>query len=130
MDTLETLQLGNPEQDAAPQSSEERDEALRVQQMFRDAWDAKQQLNLNQIWRKCDDYKHGRQNPKQSEEHPGSVTNVIHRIIESQIADLVDKPYSSSAKGWEPGDDMFAEQAQNMIDFVLYRNLFKEKVNL
>ena len=130
MDTLETLQLGNPEQDAAPQSSEERDEALRVQQMFRDAWDAKQQLNLNQIWRKCDDYKHNRQNPKQSEEHPGSVTNVIHRIIESQIADLVDKPYSSSAKGWEPGDDMFAEQAQNMIDFVLYRNLFKEKVNL
>jgi hypothetical protein len=87
------------------------------------------QHNLPHIWRLCDDYKHGRQNPKQSEEHPGSVTNVIHRIVESQIADLIDKPYSSSAQGWEPGDDMFAEQAQNMIDYVLYRNKFKDKIN-
>jgi hypothetical protein len=97
--------------------------------MFREAWDAKQQLNLPQIWRMCDDYKHNRQNPKQSEEHPGSVTNVIHRIIESQIADLIDKPYSSSAEGWEPSDDMFAEQAQNLVDYVLYRNKLKAKIN-
>lgn len=130
MEDLEELMVGNPEQDAAPQSTDERELALWVQQMFRFAWDAKQQLSLPQLWRKCDDYKHNRQNPKQSEDHPGSVTNVIHRIVESQISDLVDKPYSSSAKGWEPGDDMFAEQAQNMIDFVLYRNKFKEKVNI
>jgi len=127
---LELLQHGNPEQDEAPQSDAERELALSVQQMFREAWDAKQQLQLNQLWRMCDDYKHNRQNPKQSEDHPASQTNIIHRVIESQISDLVDKPYSSSAKGWEPGDDMFAQQAQNIIDFVLYRNKFKEKVNI
>lgn len=130
MSDLEDLLEGNPDTAEAPQEDGQRELALRVQQMLRYAWDAKQQLNLNQMWRMCDDYKHGRQNPKQGVDHPGSVTNVIHRIIESQIADLVDKPYSSSAKGWEPGDDMFAEQAQNIIDFVLYRNKFKDKINL
>lgn len=129
-DTLEELQKGNTEEGPANQPDFRREEAARVQWLFRQAWDAKQQLNLNQIWQMCDDYKHNRQNPKQTEEHPGSVTNVIHRIVESQIADLVDKPYSSAAKGWEPGDDMFAEQAQNIIDFILYRNKFKDKVNI
>lgn len=130
MEDIDQLIEGNPETSEAPQDDLKRDLALSVQQMFKDAWDAKQQLNLHEMWRKCDDYKQNRQNPKQSEDHPGSVTNVIHRIIESQIADLVDKPYSSSAKGWEPGDDMFSEQAQNITDFVLYRNKFKDKVNL
>lgn len=129
MDEMDKLLQGN-EEDEAPQTEEERQLALKVQELFRYAWDAKQQLNLNQLWRKCDDYKHGRQNPKQSEEHPGSVTNFIHRVIESQIADLLDKPYSATAKGWEPGDQLFATQAQNIIDFVLYRNRFKEKVEI
>ena len=127
--TIDILDPSYQYKEAAAQTDEERELALRVQQLFRMSWDSKQQLNLPQIFRMCDDYKHGRQNPKQTEEHPGSVTNVIHRIIESQIADLIDKPYSSSAKGWEPGDDMFAEQAQNMVDYVLYRNKFKDKIN-
>ena len=127
---VDIIDQSEREMEDAPQSAEERQLAIRVQELFRMAWDAKQQLNLVQIWRKCDDYKHNRQNPKQAEEHPGSVTNVIHRIVESQIADLIDKPYSTSAKGWEPSDDMFSEQAQNVMDYVLYRNKFKEKVNL
>ena len=126
MDIIDQSELT---QDEAPQKDTDRELALRVQRLFRDSWDAKQQLNLPQTWRMCDDYKHNRQNPKQSEEHPGSVTNVIHRIIESQIADLIDKPYSSSAEGSEPSDDMFAEQAQNLVDYVLYHNKMKDKIN-
>lgn len=129
MDTLEKLERGNTEESSAPQTDEEREEALRVQHLFRQAWDAKQQLSLNQIWQKCDDYKHNRQNPKQSPDHPGSVTNVIHRVVENQISDLLDKPYSSTAKGEEPGDDMFSEQAQHVIDYILDRNKMEEKMN-
>lgn len=128
MDTLERLERGNTEGEAI-QTDEERAEAQRVQWLFRQAWDAKQQLNLNQLWQKCDDYKHNRQNPKQSPDHPGSITNIIHRVIENQISDLLDKPYSSTAKGQEPGDDMFAEQAQHTVDFVLDRNRLEEKLN-
>ena len=114
-----------------PRQSEEKEKlAQRVQQLFRAAWDAKENLGLPETWRKCDDYKQSRQNPQQSHDHPGSVTNMIHSIIESQIGDLVDKPFNVSAKGWEPSDDMYAEQAQNLMDFVLYRNKFPTKMNV
>lgn len=116
--------------DLPEQTEEKKELAKRVQQLFRAAWDAKQNLGLPETWRKCDDYKQSRQNPQQSHEHPGSVTNLIHPIIESQIGDLVDKPFNTSAKGWEPTDDMFAEQAQNIMDFVLYRNRFPTKMNV
>lgn len=120
------------EEDSAPeQTDDQKDLAKRVQQLFRAAWDAKENLGLPQTWRKCDDYKvPGRQNPKQSHDHPGSETNIIHQIIESQIGDLVDKPFNTSAKGWEPTDDMFSEQAQNLMDYVLYRNRFPTKMNV
>lgn len=117
--------------DIPEQTDEKKELAKRVQELFRAAWDAKENLGLPETWRRCDDYKvPGRQNPKQSHEHPGSETNIIHQIIESQIGDLVDKPFNTSAKGWEPTDDMFAEQAQNIMDFVLYRNRFPTKMNV
>ena len=128
-DMLDQLENGNTEVGPAIQSTEEQQQAQHVQWLMRMAWDAKQQLKLNQLWQRCDDYKHGRQNPKQSPDHPGSVTNVIHRVIENQISDLLDKPYSSTAKGQEPGDDMFADQAQHVIDFILDRNRMDEKLN-
>lgn len=116
--------------DVPEQSDKKKELAKRVQQLFRGAWDAKENLGLPETWRKCDDYKQSRQNPQQSHEHPGSVTNLIHPIIESQIGDLVDKPFNTSAKGWEPSDDMYAEQAQNIMDFVLFRNRFPTKMNV
>lgn len=126
---IDSMDPVNGEEKALVQSKDEEQLAQRVQQLFRSAWDAKQQLGLVGKWRKCDDYKHGRQNPRQSEEHPGSVTNIVHPIVESQISDLIAKPYGVTAKGWEPSDDMFAEQAQNMLEFVLYRNQFKTKLH-
>lgn len=128
MDDLEMLIQGNTETDPI-QTDDERQTAQQVQYMFRTSWDTKQQLLLNELWKKCDDYKHNRQNPQQSPEHPASVTNVLHRVIENQISDLLDKPYSSSSKGQEPGDDMFAEQSQHVIDFILERNRTDEKMN-
>lgn len=117
-------------QDIPQQSEEVTRLAMRVQDLFRSAWDAKQQLGLTELWRRCDDYVQNRQNPKQSHEHPGSVTNIIRPIIESQISDLVDKPFNVAAKGWEPSDDMYAEQTQNIMDFILYCNKFPTKMNV
>lgn len=122
--------VGDPYSQTRPQSDDKRNLAMRVQTLFRAAWDAKQQLGLVELWRKCDDYKQNRQNPRQSHEHPGSVTNIIHPIIESQISDLVDKPFNTSAKGWEPSDDMYAEQTQNIMDYILYQNRFPTKMNV
>lgn len=130
MKPIDMIDERNVEMEKPPQTQEDIKLAQRVQVLFRDAYDAKSQLGLNKKWPVFDDYKHGRQNPKQSEEHPGSVTNVIHPIIESQIADLVDNPYSVESEGEELSDQLFAEQAKHQMEYVLHRNKFKQKVNI
>src|SRR5690606_18741457 len=104
--------------------------AMRVQELFRGAYDAKEQMDLMNKWAMYDDYKHNIQNEPISPEHPGSVTNIIHPIIESQISDLTDKPFSTVAEGHEPGDDMYAEDVQHAMDFVLERNQFPVKLDI
>lgn len=112
------------------QSPEQTRLAQRVQTLFRGAYEAKDQMDLMDRWALYDDYKHGRQNPPQTPDHPGSVTNIIHPIIESQISDLTDKPFSTLAEGREPGDDMYSEDVQHAMDFVLDRNQFPTKLDL
>jgi len=119
--------IRNPE--SIIQTKEEKALAARVQELFTASYNAKEQLGKSEIWKKCDDYKHNRQNPPTSEIDPGSVTNIIHPIIEAMIADLVDKPSSVEAKGWEPSDHMLSEQSKHMLEFVLDRNRFKIKLN-
>lgn len=130
MKPIDIIDSKNTTADKPPQTEEQQKLATRVQELFRGAFDAKNQLDLNSKWAMFDDYKHGRQNPKQSEDHPGSVTNVIHPVIESQIADLVDKPYSVDSEGEEPSDDLYGEQVKHQMEYILYRNKFKDKLNL
>jgi hypothetical protein len=127
---IDNIDSRNTTTDKPPQTDEQQKLAIRVQELFRGAFDAKNQLSLNEKWATFDDYKHGRQNPKQSEDHPGSVTNIIHPIIESQIADLVDKPYSVESEGEEPSDDLYSDQVKHQQEYVLHRNRFKEKLNV
>lgn len=128
-DTLKAIADGGTDKEELVQSKEDQQTALYVQSLLRASWDAKNAQQVNELHRKCDRYKQGKQNPRQGEDHPGSVTNIIHPTIESQISDLVASPYSVTAKGWERSDDLYATQAQNLLEFVLYRNQFKTKLN-
>lgn len=118
----------NVDVDEAPQTKEQEKLAKRVQELFRGAFEAKDQIDLPNKWAMFDDYKRNIQNVPQNPEDPGSTTNIIHPIIESQISDLTDKPFSVTAEGREPGDDMFSDDVQNMMDFILDRNDFKTKL--
>ena len=120
----------NIDTDEPAQSDEKERLACRVQELFRGSFEAKDQMDLMNKWSKFDAYKHGRQNPSQSPEHPGSETDIIHPIIESQISDLTDKPFSTVAEGREPGDDMFSDDVQHALDFVLDRNQFPVKLEI
>lgn len=127
---IDTIDDKNTETNEAPQTEEQKALARRVQDLFKGSYEAKDQIDLMERWATYDEYKHNHQNPKQNEEHPGSVTNIIHPIIEGQISDLTDKPFSTVAEGREPGDDMFAEDVQNAMDFVLDRNQFSVKLDI
>lgn len=118
------------ENDAPVQSEDDEHLAQRVQELFRASYTAKQALNLTDTWRTCDDYKHGRQGVPQDADDPNSSTNIIHPIIESQIADLVDKPYNVVATPQEFSDDLYSEQVQHLLEFVLDRNKFVTKLDI
>src|SRR5690554_7050489 len=127
---LDIMDENNIDTDTPKQSKEQYNLAQRVQTLLRGSFDAKSQMNLMQNWAEYDDYKHGRQNAPQSPEHPGSVTNIIHPIIEGQISDLTDKPFSTVAEGVEPGDHLYSEDVQHAMDFVLEKNQFPVKLDI
>lgn len=104
--------------------------AEKVQRLFRGAYAAKDQMNLMSDWAMFDDYVHNIQNEPDSEESPGSVTNVIMPILNSQYSDILDKPLNTSAMGREPGDHMYADDVQHGIDFVLDKNEFQIKLEI
>lgn len=117
--------------DQIPQQTPEQQRlAAHVMELFRGAFNAKNQMSLPEIWAKCDDYVHSIQNEPESEEDPGSVTNIIKPIIDSEISDIIDKPYSVDALGREPGDHMYADDVQHGLQFVLDRNQFKRKLTI
>lgn len=112
------------------QTEEKAALAARIQEYFRGAYNAKEQMDLMTTWALCDDYIHNIQNEPETEEAPGSVTNVIKPIIDSEISDIIDKPYSVDAMGQEPSDHMFADDVGHALTFVLDKNQFKNKIAL
>lgn len=112
------------------QTDKEEREAMRVQRLFEGSWIAKQNMQLHAKWRMFDDYYHGRQVIQETPDDPSSNTNIIKPIIDSQIADLVDKPQAVEAKGIELSDEIYAIQTQHMLDFTLENNKFKQKLEL
>ncbi|MEO3947633.1 hypothetical protein [Gorillibacterium sp. CAU 1737] len=127
---IDIMDHRHQENDIPEQTEAKEKLAQRVQELFRASYTSKQALNLPEIWRTCDDYKHGRQGIPQDADDPNSCTNIIHPIIESQIADLVDKPYNVVAKPEEFSDDMYSEQVQHMMGFILDRNKFVTKLDI
>lgn len=128
IDQTEESMMSQP---AIPQQTDEQKRlAAHVMDLFRGAYNAKTQMDLMEIWARCDDYMHNIQNEPMTEEDPGSVTNIIKPIIDSEISDIIDKPYSIDALGREPGDQMYADDVQHGLQFVLDRNQFKRKLTM
>jgi hypothetical protein len=114
--------------DGLKQSEKETKLAAQVQRLFRGSFEAKDQMDLMTNWAIFDDYVHSIQNEPETEESPGSVTNIIKPILDSQYSDILDKPLSTSAMGREPGDHMYADDVQHGLDFVMDKNEFQLKL--
>ncbi|OCT12623.1 hypothetical protein A8709_32965 [Paenibacillus pectinilyticus] len=123
-----TIDKPKEEQVIPEQTEKQKQLAQDIQDMFRGAYQAKDQMDLMNIWARCDDYMHNIQNEPETEEDPGSVTNIIKPIIDSEISDIVDKPFSVDALGREPSDHMFSDDVQHALNFVLDKNKFKVKL--
>lgn len=128
-DTDDTITNGTDDKGYI-QPPEKQKLAEKVQRLFRGAYEAKDQMDLMSDWAMFDDYVHNIQNTPDNEESPGSVTNVIMPILNSQYSDILDKPLNTSAMGREPGDHMYADDVQHGLDFVLDKNEFQIKLEI
>jgi len=93
-----------------------------VDDNYKAAYIGVQQLNLHTQWASFDDYWRSKQNEPQSEDDPGSVTNVIHPVIESQVSDLVDSPVDFLVKGREPSDQAHASYVKFILQWIWDQN--------
>lgn len=125
---IDATEVGNQPVTTPTQSEKQQRLAAHVMSLFRGAYEAKSQMDLANIWARCDDYIHNIQNEPETDDQPGSVTNIIKPIIDSEISDIIDKPLSTNAKGREPGDQMFADDTMHLLDFILENNQFKAKL--
>ena len=104
------------------QSEDQKALAEQITMNFKEAYEHKTALGLMDDWAIYEDYWAGRVNETGGEDHPASNTNIIHPIIESQVADLVDQPLDILLKGLEPSDQRYAKNTQALIDWVWKKN--------
>lgn len=102
----------------------EKDKALweRIQTCYRASYLYKEGLGLPNLWRTCEAYWAGDVNLSESEEDPGSETNIVQPIVESQVADLVDGAMDFSVKGMEPTDSPHTDKVRHIFKWVWYMN--------
>lgn len=95
---------------------------MEVQKQYEAAFLEKDRLQLHERMTKNEDYWKGEQNPKKSDVHPGSVTNIVMPNIESMVSDLVMEPLEILLQGWHEEDRGVAPQAQKALEWVWEKN--------
>lgn len=101
-----------------------------VEDQLKASYLTKENLGLHDKWRTYENYYRGKQNPPSKEDDPGSVTNIIFPIIESQVSDLVDQPLDISVIGEEPSDQEFAQDLRHVLDWVWDKNNMLSKLDV
>lgn len=96
---------------------------------FKSAYEAKDNLGLPELWKTCQDYWAGRVNLPENEDDPGSETNIIQPIIESQVADIVNADLDMLVKGVGPSDQEYAQVATQILKFIWNHNKMIRKLD-
>lgn len=100
----------------------------KIANRYKAAYVAKQSWQLDTLWAECQDYWAGDVNPP-TDDSPGSETNIIQPVIESQVSDLVNGDLDILVKGVGPSDQMFAKDVTQVLKWVWYRNKMTAKLD-
>lgn len=96
---------------------------------FKAADDFKADEGMYDKWRTNYNYWAGDVNLPTSTTDPGSETNIIKPIIESQVADLVEADYDIMAHGEEPSDEKFSDDVSHVLKYVMRKNKLEIKLD-
>ena len=80
--------------------------------------------------RKYDDYWEGRVNRAESENDPGSNTNIVHPNVEGQVATLIEQNISVTPVPVTPQDVEFAETVRIILEFIMDKNRLIRKLDI
>lgn len=101
----------------------------KIMTRYRSAYQFKQGLGLDSLWADCNRYWAGDINYPEDDDDPGSETNIIQPIIESQVADIVNDDIDILVKGVGPSDQDFAKDTQQILKWIWYHNDMLNKLD-
>ncbi len=104
------------------QSEEKKELALRFLEYYRRGVENMQKNGIFEKIKKCHQYWKGEQRKPKSDNDPCSNINIIHPMVEGQVALLVEQNISVSAMPVTPGDIAYAEKATGILEFIKSRN--------
>ncbi|HOM03518.1 MAG TPA: hypothetical protein PLH43_11950 [Acetivibrio sp.] len=102
----------------------------RYMDWFKSSWQDKESRGLFDKWELADLYWEGDVNLPESDDDPGSNTNIINPNIEGQVALTVEHNISILANPREPSDVPFAEHAQIIGQFIIDKNKMRKKLEV
>jgi len=124
------LKKKKTEDKALPMPTDEEIELLqKIMERYIASYNMKQQLGLDELWSKCQDYWSGDINLPENEDDPGSETNIIQPVIESQVADIVNGDMDILVKGLGPSDQAFATDVTQILKWIWHHNKMINKLD-
>jgi hypothetical protein len=95
---------------------------------FRSSWMDKDARGLFDKWEMADLYWEGDVNLPESDDDPGSNTNIVNANVEGQVALTVENNIAVQADATEPSDVPFSEHARIIGQFIVDKNRMKKKI--
>jgi hypothetical protein len=111
------------------QSEEEKKLVAKIMDRYRASYIHKDSLGINNMMVKCEAYWSGEVNLPEDEDDPGSETNIVQPIIESQVADIVSGQIECLVKGVGPSDEPFAKDVGQIIKWIWRMNKMLPKLD-
>ncbi len=111
-------------------TEEKRALAAKYRRYYLDAWEDKKRRGIPERFALCDAYWEGDVNLPQSENDPGSSTNIVHANVEGQVALLLEQSIGIMPVPVTPDDAPFAANVQKVLEFIKEKNRLTRKLDL
>jgi len=108
----------------------ERALAEKYRKFYLDAWQDKARRGLMERFALYEAYWEGDVNLPESENDPGSCTNIVHANIEGQVSLLLEQSIGIMPVPVTPDDAPFARTVQKVLEFVKDKNRLPRKLDL
>lgn len=110
-------------------SEKEQELAQEVIDQYLAAKADKEAKGCHDTWAEAVDYYQNHQNEPEDDDDPGSVTNILHPLIEAQVSEVVDTEIEFSAVPYGPEGTAFKTEVERACNWVKEYNRLPVKLD-